>query len=211
MRSYLLAALLAVALPARHAHAEAPAAAAEPVEYSHLGVQLRVLASGAYLYATQALGPEDTTIEGAGLLLDFALGAMVADELALNMDLVLGYAPSAQHGVLDDRVFTAVHVGAGLTYWFMPANVYLGASVGAATSSVEGNPVRIGIEVPASDPSHVGIGMHLCLGKQFWLTRRIGLGAGLSLLGSVASNPIGGEDTDRFVLGAALGLSFTLN
>ncbi len=176
-----------------------------------MGVQLRLLAAPVYLHATQALGPEDAQIDGVGALFDVALGAMVSEQLALNMDLVLAYSPSADHGVLEDTIFTALHVGAGVTYWFMPVNLYLAASIGAARSNVENSTVRVGIEVPDNDPSQVGFGTHLQLGKQFWLTRRLGLGATFSFLASIANNPIGGEDTERIVIGVGAGLSFTLN
>jgi hypothetical protein len=186
-------------------------ARAQTLERQHLGVQLRGLAAPAYLHAVQRIGDEQTQIDGAAVELQFALGAMVAEALALNMDLVLAHAPAAEHGVLQDTVFTALHVGAGITYWFMPANVYFGASLGLARSSVEGKPVRVDIEVPTSDPSKVGVGLHLALGKQWWVSQRVGLGASLSLLSSIASNPVGGEHTDRLLIGAALGFSATLH
>lgn len=177
----------------------------------HLGVQLRSFAGPVWLHAIQRIGDEQTTISGPGAAFELALGTMVAEQLALNMDIVLAHSVAAEHGVLEDTTFTAIHLGAGVTYWLMPANVYLAASLGAARSSVDGKPVRIDIELPTSDPSRVGLGMHLALGKQWWLSRRVGLGASLSLLSSVASNPTGGQNTDRIVLGAALALSCTLH
>jgi hypothetical protein len=180
-------------------------------EQRHLGVQLRGFAGPLWLHAIQRIGDEQTTISGPGAAFEFALGTMVGEQLALNMDIVLAHSVAAEHGVLEDTTFTAVHLGVGVTYWVMPANVYLAASLGAARSSVDGKPVRIDIEVPTSDPSRVGLGLHLALGKQWWLSRRVGLGASLSLLSSIASNPIGGEDTDRIVLGAALALTATLH
>jgi len=203
--------VVAAVLAATAAPAGAQADAQAPSEYSHLGVQLRLLAAPAYLYATQEIGPANTEIEGFGALFDIALGAMISERFALNMDLVLAYSPAADHGVLEDTIFSALHVGAGFTYWLMPANLYVAASIGAARSNVENSTVRIGLEVPDNDPSYIGFGAHALFGKQFWVTRRIGLGASLSLLASIANNPIGGEDTDRIVFGAAVGLSLTLN
>lgn len=188
-----------------------PASAQTEQEPKHLGVQLRTLLGVAVLHAQQQVGSEQTEIDGIGPAFEFALGAMVGEQLALNLDIVLAHSPAAEYGVLDETVFTALHAGAGITYWFMPANLFVAFSLGAARSSVEGEPVRIGIEVPASDPSEVGLGGHLVLGKQFWLTRRFGLGAAVSLLSSIAPNPIGGEDSARLVLGAALALSATLH
>lgn len=191
--------------------AAAPARAQDEAERRHLGVQLRTFAGPVWLHAFQRIGSNQTTIDGPGVAFEFALGTMAGEQVALNMDLVLAHSGTAEHGVLQDTVFTAIHVGAGVTYWIMPANVYLAASLGAARSSVEGKPVRIDIEVPTSDPSKVGLGLHLAFGKQWWVSRRIGVGASLSLLSSIASNPVGGEDSDRIVLGPALALSVTLH
>jgi hypothetical protein len=206
-RASALACLLALRCVAVAASAHAQATPAE----RHLGVQLRSFIGPCWLHAIQRIGDEQTTISGPGFAFEFALGSMVSDQLALNMDLVLAHSGWAEHGVLVDTGFTSLHVGAGLTYWLMPANVYLAASIGAARSSVDGAPVRIDIELPRSDPSDVGLGAHLAFGKQWRISRRVGLGATLSLLSSIASNPVGGEDTDRLVLGAALALSATLN
>jgi hypothetical protein len=180
-------------------------------ERRHLGVQLRGVAGPSYLHAVQAVAGEQTTISGPGMQVEFALGHMVGERFALNMDLVVAHSFSAEYGVLADTTFTALHLGAGATYWLMPANVYLAGSIGFARSSVEGEPVRIDIEVPTSDPSEIGVGLHLAVGKQWWVSERVGLGATLSLLSSVANNPIGGEDTDRLLFGAALGFSATLH
>lgn len=195
----------ALIAPAGAAHAEGGA------PRRHLGVQVRGVAGAAYLHAVQSVGDEQAVIEGPAALVQFALGTMVSEALAINMDLVVAHSPAADHGVLEDTLFTALHLGAGVTYWLMPANVYLAASLGAARSSVEGNPVRIDVEVPQSDASRVGLGLHLAAGKQWWVSRRVGLGATLSLLGSVASNPIGGEDSDRLLAGFALSFSATLH
>jgi hypothetical protein len=195
---------LCMALSSAVARADDPARA-------HLGVQLRGVAGPAVLHARQELGGETNTLDGFGAAFEFALGAMVSENLALNMDLLVAYSGAADYGVLRDTLFTAIHLGAGVTYWFMPANIYLGGSIGAARSSIEGNPVRIDIELPTSDPSEIGVGAHLVLGKQWWLSRRVGLGATLSLLSSIASNPDGGESTERIVLGAMLGFCVTLH
>lgn len=177
-----------------------------------MGVQLRALVGPSYLYAFQDVEEKDaSTVSGLAVAFEFALGTMVSDELALNMDLVLARADGVEHGVLDDAVFTALHAGVGATYWLMPANIYLAASIGAARTSVEGEPVRLGVEIPNSDASNIGVGLHLALGKQWWVSPRWGLGASLSLLASTAENPIGGIDTNRQLLGAGVALSVTFH
>ena len=189
----------------------APVRAQEPSP-RHLAVQLRAALGPTYLTAVQSLadGSEDP-VHGFGAGFDVALGAMVSEQLALNMDLVLLRSTDAERGVLDDTTFSALHLGGGLTYWVMPANLYLAGSLGLARSSVAGNPVRLGVELPTQDASDLGAGVHLAAGKQWWLSRWLGLGATLSLLGSVANNPIAGHDSPRWLFGATLAFTATLH
>jgi hypothetical protein len=188
------------------------ARASDPDEARHLGVQLRFLGGPALLYAFQDVGPGASgRARGVGMAFELALGAMVSEGLALNMDLVLARSGDAEHGVLKETAFSAVHFGGGVTYWLMPANVFLAASIGLARSSIEGSPVHVAIEIPTNEQSKIGVGAHLALGKQWWLSRRVGLGATLSLLSSVAANPSAGRDTNRYVLAAMAALSATLH
>jgi hypothetical protein len=188
------------------------AARAQEPAAQHLGVQLRAVVGPAYLTATQSLpGGGDDPVDGFGAGFNVALGAMIGEQLALDMDLVLVRSTDAEHGVLEDTTFSALHLGGGLTYWLMPANVYLAASLGLARSSVAGNPVRLGVELPTGDASDLGAGLHLAAGKQWWLSRRVGLGATLSLLGSVANNPVAGHDSPRLLFGAVLGFTASLH
>jgi hypothetical protein len=186
--------------------------ASDTDENRHLGVQVRALVGPALLYAFQDVGPgESGTTRGVGAAFEVALGTMVSENLALNMDLVLARSADAEHGVLTDTNFSAVHFGAGVTYWLMPANVYLAGSIGLARSSIEGSPVHLDIELPTNEQSKIGVGAHLAIGKQFWLSRRVGLGATLSLLSSAAANPAAGLDTSRYVVAAVAALCATLH
>jgi hypothetical protein len=181
-------------------------------EARHLGVQLRALAGPGYAYAWQDLGPDGTsTVEGFAVTGNIALGAMVGEALALNMDLVLARSPDASYGVLDSTTFTAVHLGFGVTYWLMPANVYLAASLGPARTSVQNAPVRFGVEIPTSDASDVGVGAHFGFGKLWWLDRRWGLGASFSLALSTAENELGDARTNRTLVAPTLALSTTFH
>ncbi|MGD8861970.1 MAG: hypothetical protein PVI30_18310 [Myxococcales bacterium] len=178
----------------------------------HMGVQLRATAGPGLLTSTQDVGDgQSSEISGLALGFGFALGTMVTDHLAINMDLALARAGSADYDVLQDAVFTAVHLGAGVTYWLMPENIFLAASVGAARSSVSGEPIRIDVELPNSESTHVGLGVHLTLGKQWWVSRRWGLGASLGILGSSAANPAVGRDTNRVTVGLIAALTATFH
>jgi hypothetical protein len=178
----------------------------------HLGVQLRATSGPALIWAFQDVGQGASgNTRGIGAAFDLALGTMIGDAIALNMDLVLVHSADAEHGVLRDTVFSAVHFGGGITYWIMPENLYLAASIGFARSSVEGNPVRVGIEIPTADQSAIGAGAHLAFGKQWWVSRRVGLGATLSALSSVAGTHGSGRDSNRYVLAVVAAFCATLH
>ena len=175
------------------------------------GPQLRVAVGPSYLAGLQTLDSgQDASVEGFAVGFDFALATPLSPELALGADLMLVRSGSAENGVLSSTVFTALHLGAGLTYWLSPARTFFAGSLGLARSSVEGDRLRLGVELPDNDPSDLGLGVHLCLGHQFRIGERLGLGGSLSLLGSFANNPIGGEDGPRTVLAATLALTATV-
>jgi hypothetical protein len=186
--------------------------AGEPEPDRHLGVQVRALLGPALLYGFQDVGAGSSgTTRGVGVGLDFALGSMVAQRLALNMDLGFARSADAEHGTLRNTAFSSVFLGGGVTYWLMPANVFLAGSLGLSRSSVQGSPVHLDLAIPTSEQSRIGVGAHLALGKQFWVSRRVGLGAVLSLISGLAANPGGGADSNRYVLAATLGLCATLH
>lgn len=193
--------------------AAAVSAQSAPGEPSHLGVQFRALAGPGYVYAWQDLGESGTdTIEGVALAGNVALGAMVADDLALDMDLVLVRSPDVSYGVLDSTEFTAVHLGVGLTWWLMPANVYLAGSLGAARTSVQNAPARVAdLEIPTDDTSDLGIGAHLAVGKLWWVDVRWGLGVSFSLALSTAGNDVAGAGSNRHLVAPMLALSATFH
>ena len=178
----------------------------------HLGVQLRGAFGPTLVYAWQDVGDGETsTIEGLAFSGNLVLGHMVSEELALGMDLVLARSGNVSYGVLDSTAFTAVHLGAGVTYWLMPANVYFAASLGAARTSVETQRIQLGEALPDNESSDLGLGMHLSIGKLWWLDKRWGLGASLSLLASTASNPIGDRSSQRNLVAPTLALSATFH
>ena len=186
----------------------APARAAQ--DSRHLGVQLRLLAGPSYLHASQNLGHGQFDELRTAFAVEFALGHMVSDNLALGLDLWMAYSGAASRGVLASTNFSAVHVGAGATYWLMPANVYLSGSLGAMRSSVEAAPIRVGtkLELPAEEVSDLGLGVHLAAGKVFWLDPRWTLGASASLLFGAANNPIAGTGSTRYLFGLCAMLTF---
>jgi hypothetical protein len=75
-------------------------------------------------------------------------------------------------GRADDLTAVAFLVGPGLTYYFMPLNVYLSLVTGLSWLDLH----YIGGESGLTD---AGLGFNLDVGKEWWLTRHWGVGLGL--------------------------------
>ncbi len=65
-------------------------------------------------------------------------------------------------------------IGGGVTYYLMPANVFLSGSVGPGSFR------RMDTDDDSSVSSDKGFGFQLKAGKEWWISRRWGLGVALS-------------------------------
>jgi hypothetical protein len=134
--------------------------------------------------------------------LNFAIGGVVGKNLALHGTL-WGWAmadPDVEflgfEGESNETVdMTAV--GGGVTYYFMPVNMYLSGSLGPAWLTIE------------DSDSDTGFAVDLTLGKEWW----VGNSWGLGLAGSFGYHSIPDETVDENWSGTSLGLRFsaTLN
>ncbi len=145
-------------------------------------------------------------ITGVAGDLNVAIGAVIRPDLAVHGTLYGWYAsePDVEQGELSgelDGDVTASGIGAGLTYYLMPANVYLSASVGVGSMEVDfGN-------MKAETDS--GLLLDLSVGKEWWVGEKWGLGAGLGL--QYHSFPDGDIDENWSGLTYCLRFSATMN
>jgi hypothetical protein len=199
----LTACALAFALEPAAAHAQAAQARAGQA-------YVRLLGGPSLVHAAQDVGEaEAVTATGLAYTLGLAVGGMVSEELALDLDLVFARANAADHDLLGQTALTGVFAGAGVTYFLLPADVFFAGSLGLSRSSVRSAPVRIEIEIPQSDSSELGFGLHAVAGKTWPLGDSVGVGAALSLLWTTASNPIAGVGTQRQLVSALAALAIT--
>jgi hypothetical protein len=162
-----LASLLVTALAGNYA-------AAGPRDHQD-GFFLR-LAAGAGTTTTEIYDGYDTyTLSGTAGDLDVAVGAVVLPNLAVHGNL-FGWTASDMkvefNGVdvgpdLPADV-TAAGFGAGLTYYLMPANVYLSGTLGSGTLEIEGQHVR--------GETDSGVFLQFSLGKEWWVSDGWALG-----------------------------------
>lgn len=175
LRFVLSAALASLVLASS---AEARADAPE----THDGFLLRLAPGIGYLSSSYA--PSELTISGGAGVIDVALGGRVADNLILNADLWAASAlsPTAKVGAqsqkLNDVTLQLTGIGVGLTYYFMPSNVYLAGSVGIAQYSLKIDGLTY--------ETNTGWGVNGMVGKEWWVAGDWGVGiAGAVMYASV--------------------------
>ncbi|HWE22681.1 MAG TPA: hypothetical protein VG496_01960 [Myxococcales bacterium] len=125
---------------------------------SHHGFFLRMDLDAGYHYASAG----STTIDGPGGGFGISIGGNVADNLALFGTL------SGSGNASEDTRATHVLFGVGLTYYLMPANVFLSGAVGFGGLQITQN--RIDHDTEAGFAARVGIG------KEWFVSDSWGLG-----------------------------------
>jgi len=119
------------------------------------------------------LGASKGDLHEPSFVLGFGVdvGAAVIENLIVRGRLrgAAGYYDDSDFG--DQVLFTFGGIGAGVDYYIMPINVYVGGTLSVA-----------GITREQEDSSHrskAGIGIDLDVGKEWWIGRRWGLGIAL--------------------------------
>jgi hypothetical protein len=100
---------------------------------------------------------------------------------------------------IDDLQVTASGFGAGLTYYFMPDNIYLSGSLLAVQATAE-----YGSEKGESD---MGFGFRASVGKEWWIGNDWGMG--VALFGSYSSVPDKDND-DITITTTSFGVAFSV-
>lgn len=115
-----------------------------------------------------------TSIGGGGGIFSFALGGAVAENLILfgEMTNILVLDPTV---TLDNKDFQTRNasagvtaIGPGLSYYFMPINIYLSGTLLFARTRLE--------DEVSTASSEYGVGAKLALGKEWWVSTNWGLG-----------------------------------
>lgn len=147
-------------------------------------------------------GGSTTSYSGPAADGNFAIGGIVAPNLALhgtlfgwgiaNPDVETGLGSFQADGDLSLGAF-----GGGVTYWFMPVNLYLSGSIGAGKLDYsEGN---------VTSRSSYGFIADLTLGKEWWVGENWGLGVALGL----TMHSIPDDDTEDNWSGGSVALRFS--
>jgi hypothetical protein len=183
------------------APAPAPQPYPAPGAERHDGFFLRLAAGFGFggNTGTDAEGAEDVMRGGASTS-SVAIGACVVEDLAVHAELF--HAALVAPEVLEDDVVIVDTVGkygmfgagVGITYYFMPTNLYLSAALAATVLYAD-----FGVVAFKSD---AGVGLDFLIGKEWWVSDNWGLGVAGQFIFS--NTPSDFDEPNRSFAGAVL-------
>ncbi|MEL6181345.1 MAG: hypothetical protein AAFS10_20475 [Myxococcota bacterium] len=169
----------------------------------HNGLLIRLAAGmgGSMAVATHDGDGPSVDVNGfvpPGSLINGAIGGSIADDLILHASFgtAVLYGPKTKVGgttigdeITDDLTVSTVFIGPGLTYYIMPANVYLSGSVGLGVFSWDqGGSSSMTLPYAArSDEEAVGLSWSAMVGKEWWVGPEWGIGFAAMVFGGSAT------------------------
>ena len=164
-----------------------PAPAQDRRSYRHDDFFLR--AAGGFGYMTNSISFEDdifgeeitSKASGVSMFYDFALGGVVANRLAFHINFLetvmlsptFEYEVSGEtHEPPGDADGGTLAFGFGLTYFFMPINMYISPEFGFNSLILKED----GEDIPDTG---MGFLTRMLVGKEFWVSDNWGLGFAL--------------------------------
>ncbi len=144
------------------------------------GFFLRLAAGGGYAKTKIDIADQSLKFDGAGADIDIAIGAIISPNLAIHGTL-FGWILEDPDVTADSSGTTTLSgtlegdvdlsgFGVGLTYYFMPVNIYISGTVGLGIISIEG-----------LDDSDTGFAGAFTVGKEWWVGDKWGLGVAVGL------------------------------
>ena len=122
-------------------------------------------------------GKQDLAVKGGAMLVSVALGGAVVENMIIQGEIFGGNLFSTAISIDNKNVDTSSKtsesifgIGPGLTYYIMPINVYLSASLGIGSLEMEFKGTKF--------ETKTGIATNLKIGKEWWLSNNWGLGLG---------------------------------
>lgn len=136
----------------------------------HKSLFLRLATGGVYA----STGDDTADISGIGGDFTFLLGGCVSENLALHGSLFSWslWNPDVEFGSLEGELDGSLSMnayGGGLTYYFMPINMYLTGNFGLGRLSFDAEDID-------DESSDWGFAMDASFGKEWWVGNSWGLG-----------------------------------
>ncbi|HEX7476810.1 MAG TPA: hypothetical protein VF331_03320 [Polyangiales bacterium] len=170
----------------------------EPGRYSHEGFFMRLNLG----FGGGSVSGHTYSFSGPGFGMGVAVGGSIVDNLALHVGLqrtmLLGptQKPSYAPQYVDAISLTSLDIG--LTYYFMPVNIYISGSGGVGPTTFENS------QGQQYGDTYYGFVGNLMAGKEWWVGYDWGVGVAAQLLLSTLRN-----DVDGRVVSAALNIMFS--
>jgi hypothetical protein len=169
-----------------------------PGRYSHDGFFLRLTLG----FGGGSVGNDDIDWSGPSMGMGMAIGGSIVDNLALHADFqnTLVLSPTVEtkgKSETFDGDLQLSSLGIGVTYYFMPINLYLSGAIGLGVTSFENN---AGQQYDTS----AGPVLNVLLGKEWWVGADWGVGVAAQLLVMSVKDDIDGKLTS-----GALNVLFT--
>jgi len=181
----------------------AVSAQAGPRARTHDGFFLRLSAGGGYAQTTIDDAFDRLKLSGASGDLNFAIGGAVGENLIVHGTLA-GWSidsPDVElnnlSGEARDASASLGGIGPGVTWYAMPANLYLSGSLLLTGFSIDGPGDNY-----ESDP---GVSIDLTVGKEWWVGNNWGLG----LAGGVNIHSVPDDNSSENFNGTSFGLRFS--
>jgi hypothetical protein len=148
--------------------------------HQHDGIYIRFHAGfgGGKMVEENFLG-SDLILQGISSVFRFQIGGTISKNLILFGE-VGGFTivdPELEwqgiSGTISKTYLAISDIGIGVSYYFMPTNIYLSSTLTISSDEIELEEANINAK------SDLGIGMYLSLGKEWWVGRDWGLGVAL--------------------------------
>lgn len=207
--------LIALSLPVL-AQAQTPSTSEQfnPGAERHDGFFLRMATGPAALGVGVSGDRREYGFGGGGQQFELSIGGALSENLILHGDLIAMGSENLDTEdaeiELDDRVLTLGGLGGGLTWYWMPYNIYVSGSVLVVYGEL--NHER------GDDDFHTELTLdraamaRVMVGKEWWVSDNWGLGVALSVYGGAGlADDQTEEDMDAGFGGASLAFSATFN
>jgi hypothetical protein len=185
----------------------------DPGAETHDGFMLRFTTGIGYAAAAASAESDDYTFGGASGAFAFDIGGAIGENLVLHgrfsdipmIDPIV-YLDGNEVREIDDANGVGVLLGPALTYYFMPANVYLTAAIGLSW-------LARGFErTDEVTSTGVGFGTNLDVGKEWWVSDNWGLGLAARFWYShVSDRNVENRDVTYNLFGGSILFSATYN
>ncbi len=130
--------------------------------------------------SVEDMGGNVTKYNGMGPVLDLKIGRDIQENLIVHVTLTTNFVsdPEITSNVRSQNSSNNLlvgedFIGLGITHYIMPSNIFLSGSIGAGRFRM------MDIDAGTSGISDRGFGFQLKVGKEWWISKSLGMGVAL--------------------------------